>query len=161
MSTLGAELSLITAYLDIERARFEERLSVEIDIPVDLHGAAIPPLLIEPLVENAIKHGIAPFQRPGRLVLRARRDPPTGPSSALVITVQDSGPGLREIGSEMHPGLGVGLRNIEERLEHVYGDDGTLRLTWSGGTGTTAELRVPFVPASSKRVLTDARPTLT
>jgi hypothetical protein len=161
MSTLGAELSLITAYLDIERARFEERLSVEIDVPFALHCAAIPPLLIEPLVENAIKHGVAPFQRPGRVVLSARLDPPAGQSKALVITVQDSGPGLREIESEMHGGHGVGLRNIEERLEHVYGDAGTLHLTSSAGTGTTAELRVPFVPWSPKGVPTDARLTLT
>jgi two-component system, LytTR family, sensor kinase len=167
MSTLGAELSLITAYLDIERARFEERLSVEIDVPVALHSAAIPPLLIEPLVENAIKHGIAPFRRPGRLVLRARLDPPSGPSRALIITVQDSGPGLREIENEMHGSLadglrnGIGLRNIDERLEHVYGDAATLRLTSSANTGTTAELRVPFVPSSPKREHTDARPTFT
>ena len=146
MSTLGAELSLITAYLDIERARFEERLSVDIDVPFALHSAAIPPLLIEPLVENAIKHGIAPFQRPGRLVLRARLDPMASHSTALLITVQDSGPGLREIENEMHASLGVGLRNIEERLEHVYGDAGTLRLTSSPGSGTTAELRIPYVP---------------
>jgi two-component system, LytTR family, sensor kinase len=160
MSTLGAELSLITAYLDIERARFEERLSVDIDVPFELHSAAIPPLLIEPLVENAIKHGIAPFQRPGRLVLRARLDPMASHSSALLITVQDSGPGLREIENETHAGLGVGLRNIEERLEHVYGDAATLRLTSSLGAGTRAELRIPFVP-SSPTVHTDARPTLT
>ena len=159
MSTLGAELSLIRAYLDIERARFEERLSVDIDVPFALHPALIPPLLIEPLVENAIKHGIAPFQRPGRLVLRARRDPPAGPSSSLIITVQDSGPGL-DIENSSHGSLGLGLRNIEERLEHVYGDAGTLRLT-SAGTGTTAELRLPYVPASSQRVATDARATLT
>ena len=128
MSTLGAEFSLIMAYLDIEGARFEERLSVEVDLPRALHTAVIPPLLIQPLVENAIK---------------------------------DSGPGLREIEHEKHGSLGVGLRNIEERLEHVYGDAGTLRLTSSAGMGTTAELRVPFVPSSPKRVPTDARPTFT
>jgi two-component system, LytTR family, sensor kinase len=161
MSTLGAELSLITAYLDIERARFEERLSVEIDVPAALYSAVIPPLLIEPLVENAIKHAIAPFQRPGRLVLRARRDPPAGSSSALVITVEDSGPGLPDIENNTHARLGVGLRNIEERLEHVYGEAGTLRLTSSARTGTTAELRVPYALSSAKRVPTDASPTLT
>jgi two-component system LytT family sensor kinase len=161
VSTLDAELSLITAYLDIERARFEERLSVEIDIPDVLHSAAIPPLLILPLVENAIKHGIAPFQRPGRLVLRARLDPTAGHATTLIITVQDSGPGLREIESEMHASLGVGLRNIEERLEHLYGDAGTLSVTSSAGTGTTAELRVPLVPSSQTKAPTDASPTLT
>ncbi len=160
LSTLDAELSLITAYLDIERARFEARLSVEIDVPVALRTAAIPPLLILPLVENAIKHGIAPFYRPGRLVLRARLDPPAGGSSALVITVQDSGPGLGGIDGETHASLGVGLRNIEERLEHIYGDAGTLNLTSSANEGTIAELRVPFVSAS-KKVPADGRRILT
>jgi len=152
MSTLGAELLLIMAYLDIERARFEERLSVEVDIPRALHSAVIPPLLIQPLVENAIKHGIAPFQRRGRLMLRARLDSPPGGSSALIITVQDSGPGLDGTESDMHGRLGVGLRNIEERLAHVYGDGGTLRLTSSAGNGTTAELRVPFTTSHLPRV---------
>jgi two-component system LytT family sensor kinase len=161
MSTLDAELSLITAYLDIEGARFEERLSVEIDVPVALHSAVIPPLLILPLVENAIKHGIAPFHRRGRLVLRARLDPPAGHSSALIITVQDSGPGLRELESELHASVGVGLRNIEERLEHVYGDAATLNLTSSAGMGTTAELRLPFASSSPKSVPMGTRHTLT
>ena len=103
-----------------------------------LHSAFIPPLLIEPLVENAIKHGVAPFQRPGRLVLRARRDPTAGPSSTLIITVQDSGPGL-DIQHATHGSLGLGL--------------GTSKNAWSTSTGrrhaspdvcrngTTAELR--------------------
>ena len=144
MSTLGAELSLVTAYLDIERARFEERLSVEIDIPGALHRAAIPPLLIQPLVENAIKHGIAPFRFGGRLVLRGRLDPPGGTSSTLIVTVQDSGPGLRTVEGGTRGRSGVDLRNIEERLANVYGDAGTLQLTSSVGAGTTAELRLPF-----------------
>ena len=73
--------------------------------------------------------------------------------------LQDSGPGL-DIENATHGSLGLGLRNIEERLERVYGDAGTLRLT-SAGTGTTAELLLPYVPASSQRVATDAGSTLT
>ena len=120
-STLGAELALVMAYLEIEQARFEERLSVTIDIPATLHSALILPLLIQPLVENAIKHGIAPFARRGRLVVRASVEQASGAPGALVITVQDSGPGLREIEGGLHGRPGVGLRNIEERLARVYG----------------------------------------
>lgn len=157
MSTLGAELSLVTAYLDIERARFEERLTVEIAVPNELHSAALPPLLIQPLVENAIKHGIAPFRRRGRLALCARLDESAGGSPALIITVHDSGPGLQDVESETHRRHGVGLRNVEERLALVYGDAGALLLTSSPGKGTTAELRVPFVRAFPNRISLTAK----
>jgi two-component system LytT family sensor kinase len=160
MSTLGAELSLVAAYLDIEQARFEERLSVEIDVPPALHSAVFPALLIQPLVENAIKHGIAPFRRRGRLVLRARLEPPSAATGALVVTVQDSGPGLRDGTGGMHGRHGVGLKNIEERLARAYGDAGTLRLTSSSGTGTIAELRLPFTPSAQKGIPADRSQTL-
>jgi two-component system LytT family sensor kinase len=146
MSTLGAELSLVSAYLDIEQARFEERLSVEVDVPATLHSLAIPPLLIQPLVENAIKHGIAPFHRPGRLVLRAIVQRDTHGRDSLVITVADTGPGLHAAPHGFHS-HGVGLRNIEERLVHVYGDSASLSVSSLPGCGTTAELRLPCAPS--------------
>ena len=158
-STLGAELALVMAYLDIEKARFEDRLTVEIDVPVTLHSAVLPPLLIQPLVENAIKHGIAPFRRRGLLMLRARLEQSAENVRTLVVTVEDSGPGLQDVQRAMHDRPGVGLRNIEDRLARVYGTAGTLRLTSSlPGRGTTAELRVPC-PLSSPRDLADARLT--
>ena len=121
MSTLGAELSFVTAYLDIEQARFEERLSVDLEVPPALHAAVIPTLLIQPLVENAIKHGIAPFSRRGRLVIRARVEESAGAASVLVITVADSGPGLRDL-ERPSARPGMGLKNIEERLSRSYGE---------------------------------------
>ena len=143
MSTLGAELSFVTAYLDIEQARFEERLTVDIDVPAGLHVAVIPTLLIQPLVENAIKHGIAPFSRRGRLVICARVEEAVGTASVLVIRVADSGPGLRDMErASARPGMG--LKNIEERLSRAYGERGTLRLISIAGIGTTAEVRLPF-----------------
>jgi two-component system, LytTR family, sensor kinase len=159
MSTVGAELSLVMAYLDIEKARFEDRLTVEIDVPVALHAAVLPPLLIQPLIENAIKHGIAPFRRRGLLVLRARLEQSTDSASVLVVTVEDSGPGLRDVESAMHDRPGVGLRNIEDRLARVYGTGGTLHLTSVPGRGTTAELRMPFALSSPKDFPADARLT--
>jgi two-component system, LytTR family, sensor kinase len=145
LSTLGAELSFVTAYLDIEQARFEERLTVDIEVPAGLHVAVIPTLLIQPLVENAIKHGVAPFSRRGRLAIRARVEA-TGAASVLVITVEDSGPGLRDVErASSRPGMG--LKNIEERLLRAYGGQGTLRLISTAGSGTTAEVRLPFTRA--------------
>jgi hypothetical protein len=157
MSTLGAELALVMAYLDIEKARFEDRLTVEIDVPASLHGAVLPPLLIQPLAENAIKHAIAPFRRGGMLAVRAQLERAEGAASVLVVTVADSGPGLRDVDRAMHdrPG-GVGLRNIEDRLARVYGMAGSLRLTSRPGTGTTAELRMPFTLSSLGAVPVDA-----
>jgi signal transduction histidine kinase len=144
-STLGSELALLRAYLEIEQARFEERLSVEIDVPATLHAAQLPPLLVQPLVENAIKHGIAPFRRPGRLRLRASVED----DDTLVIGVEDSGPGLGHAEVDSLPtGNGVGLRNVEERLARAYGERGTLTLTSSPEQGTVAELRLPYVNVS-------------
>jgi two-component system, LytTR family, sensor kinase len=159
MSTLGAELALVMAYLDIEKARFEDRLTVEVDVPAKLHGAVLPPLLIQPLVENAIKHGITPFRRSGLLALRGRLDHAAGGPGVLSITVEDSGPGLRDVASTMRDRPGVGLRNIEDRLTRVYGAAGTLRLTSLPGRGTTAELRLPFSLSPPRDVPADARLT--
>jgi two-component system, LytTR family, sensor kinase len=146
-STLGEEMALLRAYLEIEQARFEERLTVEIDVPMTLHNAEVPPLLVQPLVENAIKHGIAPFRRSGRLALRARIEE----QDTLVITVEDSGPGFDEAGTRHPLGNGVGLRNVEERLARAYGPQGALRLSSQPGRGTTAELRMPYVEVGVDR----------
>jgi two-component system, LytTR family, sensor kinase len=145
-STLGEEVALLRAYLEIEQARFEERLSVEIDVPRTLLNAQLPPLLVQPLVENAIKHGIAPFRRPGRLALRAHVD-----DKELVIAVEDSGPGLDPmVANRSVKGNGVGLRNVEERLARAYGDRAALRLTSTAERGTTAELRLPYAEVRSR-----------
>jgi two-component sensor histidine kinase len=155
-STLGAEISLVAAYLEVERARFEERLTVEIDVPTSLQAATIPPLMLQPLVENAIKHGIAPFRRRGHLILHAHLERLDARDSALVVTVQDSGPGLGSVDGDARRRAGVGLNNIEERLMRMYGEDASLRLSSTAGVGTTAELRVPFRRSSSE-VLPSAR----
>jgi hypothetical protein len=149
MSTLGAELSLVMAYLDIEKARFEDRLGVHIEVPTALHAAAMPPLLIQPLVENAIKHGIAPFRRAGRLEVAARLEQAAA-ERILVVTVKDSGPGLRDVEGVMQDRAGVGLRNVEDRLAGLYGAAGSLRLTSVPGRGTTAEVRLPFTMSSRR-----------
>jgi len=155
MSTLGAELSLVIAYLDIEQARFEDRLSVQIDVPDVLHSAVIPALVIQPLVENAIKHGIAPFRRRGRLLVHARVEPAERSSATLIITVEDTGPGLRDVESAVSHRPGVGLRNIEERLARIYGEAGALRLMARAGVGTTAEVRLPVTFSSPKGISAD------
>jgi two-component system LytT family sensor kinase len=151
-TTLGRELDLIESYLDIERARFDERLTAAIEVPGDLRSLRIPPLLLQPIVENAIKHGIAPKPEGGRLLVRASLDG-TGPRDMLVLVVRDTG--LGAAGSELRRGRmsGVGLSNVERRLGAHYGDSASLRIDTAVGTGTTVEIRLPAERRPGARVL--------
>jgi hypothetical protein len=139
-TTLGRELDLIEAYLDIERARFEDRLRVRIDVPEDLRDLAVPPLILQPLVENAVKHGIAPLRRGGEIVVTATQttDPP-----ALVIRVVDTGPGLNAADASARREAGVGLKNVERRLQCYYGEASSMSFQSYAGRGTVVELRLP------------------
>src|SRR5581483_11529114 len=90
-TTLGRELDIVESYLEIERARFEQRLSVRIDVPTDLRALRIPPLLLQPIVENAVKHGIAPLTEGGEVSVIARLDAANGQHPSLLCTITDSG----------------------------------------------------------------------
>ncbi len=145
-ATLDQELQLIASYLDIERARFEERLRVSIDVPEELLSLRMPSLLVQPLVENAVKHGITPSRFGGEVGIRARLESPSANSSAalLVITVCDSGIGASEIEWARGRRRGVGLKNLEERLHWYGGESASLRIDSAPGEGTVAELRLPL-----------------
>lgn len=140
--TVGEELDLIEAYLDIERARFEERLRVLIDVPWELRGLRIPALLIQPLVENAIKHGISGCAAGGEVRISASLR-----GATLLICVADTGAGFA--GSAGREGLGLGLTNIEQRLRR-YGDGSTaLTIRSSPGMDTAVEIRIPLRTAET------------
>ena len=118
--TLRQELDALTLYLGIEKIRFAERLQVETDIAEDCWRALLPSLLLQPLVENAIKYAVAREVTGGRLRIEARRHGQT-----LVLKVIDDGPGCLALeGDALPPGRGVGLRNTRERLKVLYGDAG-------------------------------------
>jgi len=140
-TTLGRELDLIEAYLDIEHARFEQRLRVRIDVPQALRTIRLPPLLLQPIVENAIKHGIAPLRHGGDVTVTARIQGST--PRTLVLTVNDTGAGAAA--GELDRGRedGVGLSNVERRLARQYGSAATLAITTEAGSGTTVEIRMP------------------
>ncbi len=145
--TLGEELKLIGSYLDIESARFEERLRVSIDIPEELLSKRLPSLLVQPLVENAIKHGITPSRFGGEVSICARleqsiaeRNPNAG---LLSISVIDTGIGASEIELARGRKRGVGLNNIEERLRFYGGKSASLRIRSAPGAGTVVELKIP------------------
>lgn len=142
-TTLGRELDLIGSYLDIERARFEERLRVQIRVPDALRHLRVPTLLLQPIVENAVKHGIAPERRGGDLLVDARLEEASSGNPRLVVTVQDSGAGATDAELQHGRAHGVGLRNIERRLTVQYGASADLSVRSTPGVGTTVVLRIP------------------
>jgi two-component system LytT family sensor kinase len=138
-TTLGRERELIECYLQIERERFEERLQTIIDIPVELEDLPIPSLIVQPLVENAVKHGIARARSGGSLTVGASVHG-CGPTCELHVTVRNTGAPLK--GRKSRDG-GVGLRSVERRLQCYYGESASLTLRHDVDGSTLAELRLP------------------
>ncbi len=140
--TIGEELDLIEAYLDIERARFEDRLRVQIDVPWELRGVRIPALVIQPLVENAIKHGISACLAGGEVRISARLHE----TAAVLVSVIDTGVGTTDSALERRKARGLGLTNIERRLERYGSGPGAITIRSAPGIGTTVEIRVALQP---------------
>jgi signal transduction histidine kinase len=139
---LGREIELVESYLDIERARFEQRLRVTLDVPLALRGLRVPPLLLQPVVENAVKHGISPLRHGGDVTVTARLDV-SGGTRTLVLRVEDTGAGVGEHALARGREAGVGLANIERRLVCEYGGAASLSIRSEPGIGTTVEIRLP------------------
>jgi Histidine kinase len=133
-TTLGRERELIDCYLRIERERFEERLEFRLEIPEELCRLAVPSLIVQPLVENAVKHGIAGARNGGTVTVIATLDP------ELRIVVRNTGAPLE---TRRAAGSGVGLENVTRRLGHYYGVDASLTVTRDADGATVAELRLP------------------
>lgn len=138
-STLGEELRLIENYLDIERARFEERLAVDVDVPKELEGIRLPSLILQPLVENAIKHGISENKGGGKVCISANlRADANG--AFIELEVRDTGSGK---GRKLRNSTGVGLKNVRERLRSYYGVNASVTLETDTQVGTRALIRFP------------------
>ncbi len=138
-STLGEEIELIKSYLEIEKARFEERLEVEINVPQDLEKLRLPALILQPLVENAVKHGISKTKTGGKIFISAQLDNKDD-KTFLKLRVSDSGSGVGKNELLQAREKGVGLNNIEQRLISYYGKTAHLRIESEIGKGTTAEI---------------------
>ena len=138
--TLDDELQLIENYLDIEKARFEERLRVEIDATPDLRKLRVPTLILQPLVENAVKHGISENKKGGTVCISASLESGSA-EPFLVLRVSDSGAGKNSNGSENSNG--VGLQNIKGRLESYYGKKGKLFFDKDSLNGSLATVEIP------------------
>jgi LytS/YehU family sensor histidine kinase len=134
--TLQSELQFVDKYLEIEQTRFHDRLKVFTDVPPELLGVYVPSLALQPLVENAIKHGISVDSTAGRLEISAQRH-----NGTVWLRVRDDGPGPAP-GSL--PRFGVGLTNVQSRLKQLYGDEASLELSSSGGRGCEALITIPL-----------------
>jgi LytS/YehU family sensor histidine kinase len=143
-TTLGREREVVEAYLDIERARFEQRLRVRIDVPAGLAGLRVPPLVLQPLVENAVKHGIATQRLGGEVTVSASVDRSAGQSPHLVLIVRDTGAGATPEALRRGRLAGVGLNNLERRLACQYGTAASLSIRSDPDAGTVVEVRLPI-----------------
>lgn len=134
LNSLSEELNAIRTYLEIEKVRFGDRLSFEIDCPKELLDVQIPQLLIQPLVENAIKHGLSQITEKGLIKISVNNE-----ENQLKIKVYDNGPAFPE-----GPLSGYGIQNTQERISLIYG--GKASINWHNGEDKYIELDLPFKP---------------
>ncbi|HZW96091.1 MAG TPA: DUF1272 domain-containing protein [Candidatus Eremiobacteraceae bacterium] len=137
MTTLSRELEFVNCYVEIEKVRFEERLKVSIDVAPETLDASVPHLLLQPLVDNAIKHGISRLVAGGEIRISATAD-----DADLHLEVRDNGPGVREVAP--FPSNGVGLRITRERLETIYGQHQSVELLTLPEGGAVARVSIPL-----------------
>jgi two-component system LytT family sensor kinase len=144
MVPLREEIDLVERYLAIEEIRFEDRLRVEIDVDPDVSEVSVPYLLLQPLVENAVRHGIAPHAEAG--VVRVAAQPATiRGQKGVELTVADSGPGFpKEPETLLAESDGVGLANTKRRLDTLYGEAHTFELGTAAEGGARVTLRLPL-----------------
>jgi len=141
-STLGSESDMVVAYLALLKMRMEERLTVDFDVPEGLRTAAFPPMMLQSMVENAIKHGLEGKPEGGYLKVRAEVA-----HSKLRVTVTDDGLGF---GAKPSTGTGLGLTNIRERLKLLHGDQASLKIEPNQPSGVIAIIEVPYQLARSE-----------
>jgi two-component system, LytTR family, sensor kinase len=141
MVTLKQELSFIETYLDIEKVRFQKRLTIEFQCDENVLAAKVPNLILQPLVENSIKHGISRKKKDGKVKIAAFRD-----DDFLVLEVQDNGNLKNEVRDEFKAERnGVGLKNTKERLTQIYGTNRFIfALSNDEETGTLAKIKIPY-----------------
>jgi two-component system LytT family sensor kinase len=147
---LVQEIAFLERYLEIMQIRFQGQLEIDIQLGDDARDALVPSLILQPLVENAVKHGVDKISAAGKIKIAARRE-----VDRLVLTVSDNGPGPAKIAKL--DDAGVGLANIRQRLEQLYGSDAGLTLAESPNGGTVAQITMPFRSRNELRTTIVAR----
>jgi len=135
---LQQELAFVDRYLKLQKIRYEDRIDVIVDVEPTALRALVPTFILQPLLENAIRHGIATRTAPGTIEIQAWQD-----ATALHLSVHDDGPGL-PANWDPDRGLGVGLSNTRERLRRLYGREQSFRITGTPGAGVQVDLMLPF-----------------
>jgi two-component system LytT family sensor kinase len=131
---LAEELDLVQRYLDIEQVRLSDRLSLRTDVDGEARQALVPSLLLQPIVENAVRHAIAPREAGGTIVISAHRA-----NGRLCVSVEDDGPGM-----PAQEAQGIGLSNTRERLRHRYADAHRFELTRGHLGGLRVSIELPY-----------------
>jgi sensor histidine kinase YesM len=148
---LREELETLKLYLEIQRERFRDRLSIAIDAPPDLEEAEVPHLLLQPLVENALRHGLENVTENGRLEVVVARD-----ADSLVLIVRDNGVGFDDekgTASDPSSGCGIGLTNTRERLQQFYGARQSLVINRPADGGCAVTIRIPYRPRTPRETV--------
>lgn len=138
--SLRQELDFLERYLALQQIRFRDRLQVHLEVAPETLDARVPNLILQPLVENAIRHGISRDSAAGRIEIRSRCE-----NGSLRVEVLDDGPGFDD---RAEPLEGVGIRNTRQRLSQLYGDGGRLTLANGGGRGARVVLEIPYRPVA-------------
>jgi sensor histidine kinase YesM len=134
--SLKDELDFLRGYLEIEQVRFQDRLQVDFEVEKETLDAIVPNLILQPLVENAIKHGIAPRAEGGKILIEAKRQ-----NGFIRLAVSDNGAGLSDSAKNEN---GIGLKNTQERLEKLYGEKQQFELAPKAGGGLQVKIKIPF-----------------
>jgi len=141
ITTLSRELEFVNCYLGIEQVRFEDRLTLTFDVSPETLDAQVPLMLLQPLVDNAVKHGISRLPKGGQISISSYLQ-----GADLKLEVRDNGPGLATTGTER--GGGLGLRVTRERLETLYGADQSVELASPPDGGMSVLVTIPFQTSS-------------
>ena len=143
---LGEEMRFIDDYLELHRLRFSDRLTVEKQVADDTLDALVPTMLLQPIVENALKHGVGSSPGPQRVSLSSARE-----NGSLVLEVGDSGDGFPQAGTEPEE-RGIGLSNTQERLERLYGPSHRFEIGTTRDGGASVRVTIPFVASHETAV---------
>lgn len=148
--TLRAELEFLDRYLQIEQTRFGDRLEVNMRVDPDAMNALVPNMILQPLVENSIKHGISQQRGPAQIEVSAHRQ-----NGSLTLRVQDNGQGLAESNGNVRDG--VGLSSTKARLQQLYGSDQSFELVPANGGGVCATVRIPYITENNSSRVADEK----